>query len=114
VSDVYDPYNFGIKPSAIPKDQLYSVGSLVRLHDELWYNPIPHTPFRKAQSGSAYYAVGMRQWMIGVIIRRREQQEYADPDLWLPYKFIYDVFWSGGVGIRREQHEDIYVISPIS
>jgi hypothetical protein len=110
---VASTYDFG-RPYIVGEDQLYSVGDLVRLHDELWYNTDPYTPFRKARNGSAYYAIGMRQWMIGIIVRRREQHELADPDLWMPYMFIYDIFWSGGIGMRREQHEDLYVISSIS
>ena len=51
--------------------------------------------------------------MIGVIVRRREQQDIVDVDLWMPSLFIYDVFWSGGICLRREQHEDLCVISGI-
>jgi len=113
VADSDDYHLHFDKPVRIAEDLLYSVGDLVRLHDELWYNAEPATPFRKARLGSAYYSIGMRQWMIGVIVRRREQQDIVDVDLWMPSLFIYDVFWSGGICLRREQHEDLCVISGI-
>lgn len=92
----------------------FSVGDLVKLSEELFYNYEMLEPFRTAGSQSAYYAIGMKPWMVGIVIRVRKEDEFIiEADVYMPHRFIYDVFWSGGVGYRREQHCDLYVISKV-
>ena len=93
-------------------DELYCVGDLVKLHDDLFYNYNAPEPFQRAGRGSAYYAIGGSPQQIGVIVSVIHHEHLIDPDLWLPYNFIYKVFWSGGIGFTREQHVDLVVLSP--
>ena len=92
----------------------HSAGDLVKLSEDLFYNYEPLEPFRSAGAHSAYYAIGMKPWMVGIIIRVRREEEYViDADIYMPHRFIYDVYWTGGVGYRREQHCDLLVISKV-
>lgn len=91
--------------------ELYGIGDLVRLHESLFYTYEIEAPSKKASPGSAYYAIGMDSHMVGIITHVFNHADMADPELWLPYNFIYKVWWSGGVGYRREQHEDLVCIS---
>lgn len=94
--------------------RFYTVGDLVRLQDDLFYNYDIGSTFRNAGKTSAYYAIGMKPWMVGVIIRVRADEEYVvEPDVYMPHRFIYDVYWTGGIGLRREQHSDLAVISKV-
>jgi len=92
-------------------ENLYSVGDLVRLHESLFFSYEISTPIPKAGKGSAYYAIGMKPYMVGVITRVFQHEQLIDPELWMPYNFIYKVWWTGGVGMRREQHEDLVLLS---
>jgi len=49
--------------------------------------------------------------MVGIITRVFQHEQLIDPELWMPYNFIYKVWWTGGVGMRREQHEDLVLLS---
>tara|TARA_B100000427_G_scaffold323963_1_gene328247 strand:+ start:728 stop:1021 length:294 start_codon:yes stop_codon:yes gene_type:complete len=92
----------------------YSVGDLVKLSEDLFYRYDRDEAFRSAAAKSAYYAIGMKPWMVGVVIGVRTMEEYViDPDVYMPHRFIYDVFWTGGIGLRREQHCDLLVISKV-
>ena len=92
----------------------FSVGDLVRLSEDLFYRYDLAADFRSASARSAYYAIGMKPWMVGVIIHVRDNEQYLiEPDVYMPHRFIYDVFWSGGIGLRREQHCDLFVISKV-
>ncbi len=94
--------------------EYYGVGDLVKLSEDLFYRYDKDEPFSMAGSHSAYYAIGMKPWMVGIIVRVRTGEKYIiDPDVYMPHRFIYDVFWSGGIGYRREQHCDLYVISKV-
>ena len=92
-------------------ENLYRVGDLVQLHESLFYSYEISTPISKAAKGSAYYAIGMKPYMVGIIIHVFKHEHLIDPELWLPYNFVYKVWWTGGVGIRREQHEDLVLLS---
>ncbi len=92
-------------------EELHGIGDLVKLHESLFYSYEVDEPFKKASPGSAYYAIGMKPYMVGIIVRVFRHADLVDPELWLPYNFIYKVWWSGGVGYRREQHEDLVRIS---
>jgi hypothetical protein len=92
-------------------EELHAVGDLVKLHENLFYAYGIDEPFKKASPGSAYYAIGMKPYMVGIIVRVFQHADLIDPELWLPYNFIYKVWWSGGIGYRREQHEDLVRIS---
>ena len=92
----------------------HAVGDLVRLSEDLFYNYEPLEPFRSAGAHSAYYTIGMKPWMVGIIIRIRKKERYViDADIYMPHRFIYDVYWTGGIGVRREQHCDLFVISKV-
>ena len=92
-------------------EELHVVGDLVKLHESLFYAYGIDEPFKKASPGSAYYAIGMKSYMVGIIVHVFNHEALADADLWLPYNFVYKVWWSGGIGYRREQHEDLVLIS---
>ena len=92
-------------------DELYCIGDLVRLSEELFFSYDLVEPIRKAHGRSAYYAIGMKRTMLGIVVSVYHHDQLADPDLWLPYNFIYRVWWTGGVGIRRERHEDLILVS---
>jgi hypothetical protein len=53
----------------------------------------------------------MKPYMVGIITRVFQHEHLIDPELWMPYNFIYKVWWTGGIGIRREQHEDLVLLS---
>ena len=92
----------------------FSVGDLVRLSEDLFYRYDKDEPFRSAAAKSAYYAIGMKPWMVGIVIRVRNVEEFLiEPDVYMSDRFIYDVFWTGGIGLRREQHCDLFVISKV-
>ena len=94
--------------------EYYTVGDLVRLSEELFYNYEAAQPFRKASLNSAYYTIGMKPWMIGLGTHVRSDEKYLiEPEVYMMHQFIYDVYWSGGIGYRREQHCDLYVISKV-
>lgn len=94
--------------------EYYDIGDLVRLSEDLFYCYDKDGAFPVAGARSAYYAIGMKPWMVGIIIRVRAKEKYIiDPDVYMPHRFIYDVFWTGGIGWRREQHCDLYVISKV-
>lgn len=94
--------------------QYYAVGDLVKLHEDLFYSYDASAPFRRAGVTSAYYAIGMKPWMVGIIVKVRKDEHYViDPEIYMPNLFIYDVFWTGNVGLRSEQHCDIFVISKV-
>lgn len=92
-------------------EELYCVGDLVKLHEDLFYNYSYPDPFQQAAPGSAYYSIGGSPQQIGIIVGVIHHEHLLDPDLWMPYAFIYKVFWSGGIGYTREQHVDLCVIS---
>jgi hypothetical protein len=92
-------------------EELYCVGDLVKLHQDLFYNYSPPEPFQRAGQGSAYYTIGGSPDQIGIIVDVVHHEHLLDPDLCTPYAFIYKVFWSGGIGYTREQHVDLCVIS---
>lgn len=94
--------------------EYYSVGDLVSLSEDLFYRYDKEEPFRSAAAKSAYYAIGMKPWMVGIVIRVRSEEEYLiEPDVYMPHRFIYDVYWTGGIGYRREQHCDLFLISKV-
>lgn len=94
--------------------EYYSVGDLVRLSEDLFYKYTKEDPFQIAGHMSAYYAIGMKPWMVGIVVHVRDTEDFViDPELYMPHRFIYDVYWTGGIGLRREQHCDIYVISKV-
>ena len=94
--------------------EYYSVGDLVSLSEDLFYRYDKEEPFRSAAAKSAYYAIGMKPWMVGIVIRVRSEEEYPiEPDVYMPHRFIYDVYWTGGIGYRREQHCDLFLISKV-
>ena len=86
----------------------------MKLSEELFYRYDKDEPFRNAGAKSAYYAIGMKPWMVGIVIRVRAIEEFLiEPDVYMSDRFIYEVYWTGGVGLRREQHCDIHVISKV-
>tara|TARA_B100001250_G_scaffold337653_1_gene304503 strand:- start:3444 stop:3752 length:309 start_codon:yes stop_codon:yes gene_type:complete len=96
-----------------PKKDLYNIGDLVRLNESLFYSYEAEVPIVKAAKGSAYYAIGMKRHMIGIITYIYKYEHLVDPELWIPYNFIYKVWWSDGIGFRREQHCDLVCISKV-
>ena len=94
--------------------EYFSVGDLVRLSEDLFYKYTKEEPFQTAGANSAYYAIGMKSWMVGIVVRVRSNEEYLiEPDVYMPHRFIYDVYWTGNIGLRREQHCDLFVISKV-
>lgn len=94
--------------------EFYTVGDLVKLSEDLFYSYDRDEPFRPAGAHSAYYAIGMKPWMVGIIVRISDTDQYmVEPDVHMPFHFIYEVYWTGGIGYRREQHSDLYVISKV-
>ena len=94
--------------------ELYTVGDLVKLSEDLFYRYDKDEAFQTAGAHSAYYAIGMKPWMIGIVVNVRNVEEYLiEPDVYMPHRFIYDVYWTGGIGFRREQHCDLFVISKV-
>jgi hypothetical protein len=92
----------------------FSVGDLVKLSEDLFYRYDKDEAFSMAGAHSAYYAIGMKPWMVGIIVRVRTGEDYVvDSEMYMPHRFIYDVYWTGGIGLRREQHCDIFVISKV-
>ena len=92
-------------------EELHGIGDLVKLHESLFYSYAIDEPFKKASPSSAYYAIGMKSYMVGIIVHVFNHEDLIDPDLWLPYNFVYKVWWAGSVGYRREQHDDLVLIS---
>lgn len=94
--------------------EFFSVGDLVKLSEDLFYRYDKDESFRSAGSHSAYYAIGMKPWMLGIVVRVRDTDAYLiEPDVSMTHRFIYDVYWTGGIGFRREQHCDLYTISKV-